>query len=83
MERTCADWCSLLLDARVPVAPVADREEWLESELVAANEMNVGLEDPDLGLVSMRERAAELGGQMDLRSRPGQGTEVVVIVPRT
>jgi signal transduction histidine kinase len=35
-----------------------------------------------LGLVSMRERAAELGGQMDLHSRPGQGTEVVVIVPR-
>jgi signal transduction histidine kinase len=30
----------------------------------------------------MRERAAEIGGSMDLRSFPGQGTEVVVVVPR-
>jgi signal transduction histidine kinase len=35
-----------------------------------------------LGLISMRERAAEIGGLMDLRSCPGQGTEVVVVVPR-
>jgi signal transduction histidine kinase len=35
-----------------------------------------------LGLISMRERAAEIGGQMELRSCPGQGTEVVVVVPR-
>jgi crotonobetainyl-CoA:carnitine CoA-transferase CaiB-like acyl-CoA transferase len=52
-ERPCADWCSLLLDARVPVAPVADREEWLDSELVAANEMKTQLKDPNLGVVSM------------------------------
>ena len=35
-----------------------------------------------LGLTSMRERAAEIGGTLDLRSRPGQGTEVIVVVPR-
>ena len=35
-----------------------------------------------LGLVSMRERAAEIGGSLDLHSCPGQGTEVVVVVPR-
>jgi signal transduction histidine kinase len=35
-----------------------------------------------LGLISMRERAAEIGGSLDLRSCPGQGTEVVVVVPR-
>ncbi len=35
-----------------------------------------------LGLVSMRERAAEIGGTMELRSAPGQGTEVIVRVPR-
>jgi signal transduction histidine kinase len=35
-----------------------------------------------LGLTGMRERAAELGGHMELRSRPGQGTEVTVVVPR-
>ncbi len=36
-----------------------------------------------LGLTSMRERAAELGGAMDLRSQPGSGTEVIVTVPRS
>ncbi|MBK9712981.1 MAG: GAF domain-containing sensor histidine kinase [Kouleothrix sp.] len=35
-----------------------------------------------LGLTSMRERAAELGGRMALRSEPGKGTKVVVVVPR-
>ena len=35
-----------------------------------------------LGLTSMRERAAELGGRFELSSQPGRGTEVVVIVPR-
>jgi signal transduction histidine kinase len=35
-----------------------------------------------LGLTSMRERAAELGGRLEQRSEPGQGTEVVVVVPR-
>jgi signal transduction histidine kinase len=39
--------------------------------------------DRHLGLIGMRERAAELGGTMELRSRQGAGTEVVVIVPRT
>jgi signal transduction histidine kinase len=36
-----------------------------------------------LGLTSIRERAAELGGTMELHSRPGEGTEVMVVVPRT
>lgn len=35
-----------------------------------------------LGLTSMRERAAELGGTIELRSQPGQGTSVTVTVPR-
>jgi signal transduction histidine kinase len=34
-----------------------------------------------LGLTSMQERAQELGGQVDIRSRPGAGTEVHVEVP--
>lgn len=33
------------------------------------------------GLVSMRERAAAIGADLTLRSRPGQGTEVRVRVP--
>ncbi|MEI7772654.1 MAG: ATP-binding protein, partial [Chloroflexales bacterium] len=35
-----------------------------------------------LGMISMRERAAEIGGTMELRSRIGGGTEVTVAVPR-
>lgn len=35
-----------------------------------------------LGLISMRERAAEIGGSLNLHSCPGQGTEVMVVVPR-
>lgn len=35
-----------------------------------------------LGLIGMRERAAEIGGTMDLRSSVGGGTEVVVTVLR-
>ncbi len=35
-----------------------------------------------LGMISMRERAAEIGGTMELRSRIDGGTEVTVAVPR-
>ena len=38
--------------------------------------------DRHLGLIGMRERAAELGGMMELRARPRGGTEVIVVVPR-
>ena len=36
-----------------------------------------------LGLVSMRERAAEQGGQLHIHSEPGRGTRVVVTLPRS
>jgi PAS domain S-box-containing protein len=41
------------------------------------------LSDPRgrLGLRVMRERAEEVGGHLELRSEPGQGTQVVVTVP--
>ena len=34
-----------------------------------------------LGLVGMRERAEALGGRMEVKSRPGQGTEIEVEFP--
>ncbi len=34
-----------------------------------------------LGLVGMRERAEALGGKLQISSRPGQGTQVRVVVP--
>jgi signal transduction histidine kinase len=35
-----------------------------------------------LGVIGMRERAAEIGGSMEIHSVPGGGTEVIVTVPR-
>src|ERR687890_618044 len=34
-----------------------------------------------VGIVGMRERVEELGGQIEVKSRPGEGTEVTVRVP--
>jgi signal transduction histidine kinase len=36
-----------------------------------------------LGLVSMRERAAEQGGQFQIHSEPGRGTRVEITLPRS
>ncbi len=37
--------------------------------------------DGGLGLLSMQERVAMLGGNLSIRSQPGEGTEVTVAVP--
>ena len=34
-----------------------------------------------MGLVNIKERLSLLGGHLQLTSSPGQGTEVVVVVP--
>jgi two-component system NarL family sensor kinase len=36
---------------------------------------------PGVGVGSMRERAAEIGGSCEIRPRSGGGTEVVVSLP--
>ena len=35
----------------------------------------------NFGIISMRERAENVGGEFSLRSTPGRGTEVAVVVP--
>ena len=37
--------------------------------------------DGGFGLVGMRERAAEMNGELTLRSAPGQGTEIILSIP--
>jgi signal transduction histidine kinase len=38
--------------------------------------------DRGLGLIGIRERAQALGGTVDIRSTPDQGTEISVVIPR-
>jgi signal transduction histidine kinase len=33
------------------------------------------------GIEGMRDRARQIGGQIDIRSRPGKGTRLVIIIP--
>jgi signal transduction histidine kinase len=40
-----------------------------------------GTSSPGLGLISMRERAAEVGGRVDVSSPPDGGTTVTVLLP--
>ena len=39
--------------------------------------------EPGWGLMTMRERAESVGGRLRVESKPGQGTRVIVEVPRT
>ncbi len=39
--------------------------------------------DGHLGLITMRERAEDLGGHLEVRSQQGAGTRVILRVPRS
>jgi len=41
-----------------------------------------GLHGKGVGLFSMRERAVSIGGRLDIRSAPGEGTEITFTVPK-
>jgi signal transduction histidine kinase len=47
---------------------------------IGFNPAQVG--DGHLGLITMRERAEDLGGRLEVRSRHGAGTRVILRVPR-
>lgn len=60
------------------------RMEWLDDRLRVTISDNGSGFDPDqaasptsLGLLSMRERAAAIGGTLEIASRPGMGTAVI------
>jgi PAS domain S-box-containing protein len=72
--------------ARHGHAPSITLRGWRDDALHVVVEDDGGGFDPDavtrgFGLVSMRERAAALRGSLDLRSAPGRGTRVEVMLP--
>ena len=63
--KTRDEWLTLLAAADVPVQPVLTRAEFLETPIVAANEMDVVVDHPELGPVSM------MGVPVNVTSAPG------------
>ncbi|MEM7337571.1 MAG: CoA transferase [Actinomycetota bacterium] len=63
--RPRAEWLALLAAADVPAQPVLDRDAFLATSMVAANGLDVTVEHPDLGPVSM------MGVPVNLEAAPG------------
>ena len=68
-------WIKLTMEARSLYLRVLDDGRGFEQEDAFSS---LG---GHFGLIGMRERAKRLGGEFRLASRPGQGTEVEVMVP--
>ncbi len=74
-ERERETWLTTLHDHGVPSGPVGTREEWFDSETVAANRMRVDLDDPELGPVSIP------GVPAKLHDTPGSIRHLMKTVP--
>ena len=61
-ERDRDEWLRILHAAGVPSAPVGERQAWFDSPTVAANEMKVRVEHPELGPVEIAGVPAKLRG---------------------
>jgi crotonobetainyl-CoA:carnitine CoA-transferase CaiB-like acyl-CoA transferase len=59
------EWLRLLGEADVPAQPVLSRDEFLQTSIVAANEMDVSIDHPELGPVQM------MGLPFTIESAPG------------
>ncbi len=66
---------------------IAQRNETVELEVIddgiGFNTVDAERQRPGMGLFTMRERAALVGGRLTLQSVPGSGTRVLVAVPMT
>ncbi|HEX6941398.1 MAG TPA: sensor histidine kinase [Gemmatimonadaceae bacterium] len=66
---------------------IAQRNETVELEVIddgiGFNTVDAERQRPGMGLFTMRERAALVGGRLTLQSVPGSGTRVLVTVPMT
>jgi crotonobetainyl-CoA:carnitine CoA-transferase CaiB-like acyl-CoA transferase len=63
--KTRDEWLQLLADADVPAQPVLTRDEFLQTSIVSANEMDVAVDHPELGRVRM------MGLPVTVESAPG------------
>jgi signal transduction histidine kinase len=68
-------WIKLHTEARRLCLRVVDNGRGFEQGRAFSSQ------DGHFGLIGMRERAERLGGELKLSSHPGEGTEVVVMVP--
>lgn len=67
-------WLSLKADAECVVLEIADNGKGVPDQALRDRQ--------SLGLLGMRERAAIVGGTLEVARRPGNGTRVVARVPR-
>ncbi len=61
-SRTSEEWFAVMREADVPVGPVLERDDWLDSDRVAAVGMRVELDDPERGRVVMPANHINLAG---------------------
>jgi signal transduction histidine kinase len=66
----------LSFDAERVELRVRDNGRGFDPQALASHHAGQGF-----GLISMRERAEQLGGRVSVNSRPGAGTEVVLLAP--
>ncbi|MEM9615710.1 MAG: CoA transferase [Actinomycetota bacterium] len=76
------EWLRILAEADVPAQPVLTREEFLTTSMVAANDLDVTLDHPQLGPVSMMGLPFTLDGAPGAIRTPapllGENTDEVV-----
>lgn len=61
----CDHWLAALAEADVPAQPVLTREQFLRTSIVAANDMDVSIQHPELGPIAM------MGLPFTIESAPG------------
>ncbi len=53
----------------------------IQRDGVGFDEQIIGRDTGSLGLLGMRERAAQFGGTFQIRSNPGKGTRIRIEIP--
>jgi signal transduction histidine kinase len=66
---------------RVELAERPELEVTIIDDGIGFDPSTVQQHDGHLGIVSMRERAEQVGARLRVRSRPGEGTEIRVVLP--